>query len=251
MLLDKLESRTIVTGNIIALKPLHIGMSEEGTDPVQVDSPVIKDARRQPLIPGSSLKGVLRSRLEAILSNPAFKNQWHSCNIVAEADNCNERIRDILKQYDQEHEKKNFEEMARLVYDHSCDVCKLLGNQHMAARLQIKDMYYTGDSPDTERRDGVGIDRDSGIAFPGAKYSYEIVPAGTRFDFYMVAENLAENQSKLLYLIIKLLEDGEISVGGKTSRGLGQIRLEFPAGKKAESILEINRDNIRKHYGLE
>lgn len=83
------------------------------------------------------------------------------------------------------------------------------------------------------------------------KYSYEVVPAGARFDFYMMAENLTERQSKLLELIIKLLEDGEVSVGGKTSRGLGQIRLEFPEGKKAESIKKINRDNIRKHYGLE
>lgn len=240
MLFDVFENRIIVRGKIIASKPLHIGASDNGIDPVQVDLPVLKDRDRRPLIPGSSLKGVLRSRLEAILRNPALKGSWSSCNVINDDESCIEKYIDDIK----ERNKDNYRAIAEEIYQKSCDVCKLFGNKQMSSRLQIKDMMYIGERLEYERRDGVGIDRDSGTAYPRAKYNFEIVPAGALFDFYMVAENLEEKQRKLLNLMLKLLRDGEISVGGYASRGLGQIKLID------EKIDEIDKNNIASYYGL-
>ncbi|HHW00806.1 MAG TPA: CRISPR-associated RAMP protein [Clostridiaceae bacterium] len=237
---DVFENRIIVRGKIIASKPLHIGASDNGIDPVQVDLPVLKDRDRRPLIPGSSLKGVLRSRLEAILRNPALKGSWSSCNVINDDESCIEKYIDDIK----ERNKDNYRAIAEEIYQKSCDVCKLFGNKQMSSRLQIKDMMYIGERLEYERRDGVGIDRDSGTAYPRAKYNFEIVPAGALFDFYMVAENLEEKQRKLLNLMLKLLRDGEISVGGYASRGLGQIKLID------EKIDEIDKNNIASYYGL-
>ncbi len=241
MLFDVFENRIIVKGKIIAVKPLHIGTSDSGIDPVQVDLPVLKDINRKPLIPGSSLKGVLRSKLEAMLRNPALKGRWSSCNIINDDESCIEKyVKDIKAR-----NKDNYRTIAEEIYQKSCDVCKLFGNKQMSARIQIKDMMYIGEKAEFERRDGVGIDRDTETAYPGAKYNFEIVPAGALFDFYMVAENLDEKQRKLLNLILKLLRDGEVSVGGYTSRGLGQIRLID------EQIDEIDKNNIAEYYGLD
>jgi len=240
VLFDVFENRIIVSGKIVATKPLHIGASDNGIDPVQVDLPVLKDTYRRPLIPGSSLKGVLRSRLEAILKNPALKGSWTSCNIINDDESCIEKhIKDIKAR-----NKDNYRAMAEEIYQKSCDVCKLFGNKQMSARVQIKDMMFIGEKLEFERRDGVGIDRDTETAYPGAKYNFEIVPAGALFDFYMVAENLGEKQRKLLNLILKLLRDGEVSVGGYTTRGLGQIKLID------EKIDEIDKNNIASYYGL-
>lgn len=239
MLFDRFVSKTIVSGDIILLKPLHIGAGDEGLDPVQVDSPVLKNYKREPVIPGSSLKGVLRSTLESVLRNTAFSGKWTSCNVLFDAESCIETKFKTLKNI----YKGNPKELAETIYEESCDVCKLFGNKHLASKIQIKDMFIKGEAH-FERRDGVGIDRDSGTAYPGAKYDFEIVPAESRFDFYMTAENLDIEQRKLFNLILKLLKNGEIFIGGQTSRGLGQIQLID------ENINEINKDNIASYYGL-
>ncbi|WP_010248230.1 type III CRISPR-associated RAMP protein Csx7 [Acetivibrio cellulolyticus] len=253
MLFDVFKSREVIKGNIVALKPIHIGVGEDSIDPVQVDSPVLKDSRGLPVIPGSSLKGVLRSRLEAILANPAFEGKWRSCNILDDSRNCYEKIskdgnvkaikEEIRKSGD--NTQKRYRDYAEKIYSMSCDVCKLFGNGHIAAKLQIKDMLCVDTEVNYERRDGVGMDRDTGTASRGAKYGFQIVPAGIRFEFYMIAENLEDEQKKLVELLIKILEEGDISIGGMTSRGLGQIKLIDTDRKN------IDAGTIFKHYNLE
>jgi CRISPR-associated RAMP protein (TIGR02581 family) len=77
----------------------------------------------------------------------------------------------------------------------------------------------------TEVRDGVGIDRDLGSARKGIKYDYEVVPAGARFDVCIVLENAEEWEIGLLLLSLKAMEQGELPIGGKTTRGLGWGKL--------------------------
>jgi CRISPR-associated protein Csm3 len=60
-----LYGRVLVTGNIRAVTGLHIGKGKEGVMIGGVDNPVMRDAlSNQPYIPGSSLKGKLRSLAE-------------------------------------------------------------------------------------------------------------------------------------------------------------------------------------------
>ena len=126
----------------------------------------------------------------------------------------------------------------------SCEVCKLFGGRGTASKLQFKDCNFIGEKCIYEYRDGVGIDRKTGAAKSGVKYNFEIIPKGSKFNFILIAENLDEPQKKYLDYIIKTLESGELSVGGKTSRGLGRISLEVTEKN------EMNADSLKALLGL-
>ena len=218
---DIFIEQIILTGKIVTIDPIHIGSSGKNSlNPVETDNSVLKDFKGYPVIPGASLKGVIRTRFEAILRSIA---PTKVCDIFNNSDpNCitNNDASVIKKDGLLSNADKAFQ-----LYAKSCDVCKLFGGRETGGKLQFKDCCYVGDKIRYEHRDGVGIDRDTGAAKRNAKYDYEIVSKDTEFDFYMIAENLDEQQLKYLDFIIKQLESGELSVGGKTSRGLGRFKL--------------------------
>ena len=67
----KLIEKNIITGTILLKTGLHIGGSKSSLDIGGLDSPVIKTPLGVPYIPGSSLKGKIRTLLG--LSYGAFK----------------------------------------------------------------------------------------------------------------------------------------------------------------------------------
>jgi len=106
----------------------------------------------------------------------------------------------------------------------SCTVCRLFGSPWLASRIYFQDaLLSNGDELPrlTEVRDGVGIDRDLGTAKRGIKFDFETVPAGASFDVRIVVENAEEWEVGLLLLSLKAMEQGELPIGGKTTRGLG------------------------------
>jgi len=78
-----------------------------------------------------------------------------------------------------------------------------------------------------QQRDGVAIDRDTETASGGKLYDYEVVPAGVRFDFRAIVDNAEKWQLGMLYLGISAFENGELTIGGGSSRGLGLIELSL------------------------
>lgn len=228
MLFDKFENRTIIKGTLEAVDPIHIGSSKKNSlKPTEIDMSVLKDHFGNPVIPGSSIKGVVRSYFESVMRGIYPNNVKKACNVLEDKYCCitNETIGNLKS------ECKDEVELSQKIYDENCEVCRLFGSKNIAGKLLFKDCMFKGDKPIYEHRDGVAIDRNTGTAKSGAKYDFEIVAKGTQFDFYMVAENLDDNQLKQLDFIIKLLEgktttDGDyISIGGKTTRGMGRIKL--------------------------
>ena len=240
MLFDKFENKVIITGVLTAVDPIHIGSSNtEALDPTQIDSTVMKDADGRPIIPGSSLKGVIRSNFESVMNGIGKK----ICDIFSDTDeNCltKNRLNEINKDKSMSHKEK-----AEAAYRESCEVCRLFGGRGIASKLQFKDCAFIGDKCIYERRDGVRINRETGAAADGGKFDYEIVPKGTKFTFYMSAENLDEGQEKYLDYILNTLQSGELSIGGKTTRGLGRIILE-DMKKEVKTA-----DELKKLLGLE
>ncbi|RLF35499.1 MAG: type III-A CRISPR-associated RAMP protein Csm3, partial [Thermoplasmata archaeon] len=85
----KLLGKVVIEGKIRAETGLSIGGSQVGLEIGGVDRPVIKDAEGKPYIPGSSLKGKMRSLLEKELGlTDKDKRVWvvkdrisiHMCN---------------------------------------------------------------------------------------------------------------------------------------------------------------------------
>src|SRR3989338_2370675 len=70
MTMDRnLLGKIIITGTLECLTGLHIGASKENMEIGAIDSPVVRDPiTREPYIPGSSLKGKLRTLLEKALA---------------------------------------------------------------------------------------------------------------------------------------------------------------------------------------
>jgi len=107
-----------------------------------------------------------------------------------------------------------------------CDTCKLFGSTTTASKVKIPDLYVSEPWAGVfEKRDGVGIDRDTETAAEGAKFDYEVVPSQTEFDFEMICENLNARYKLLLAIGVKEMQSGVASLGGNRSRGLGAFRL--------------------------
>ncbi|NLK98545.1 MAG: CRISPR-associated RAMP protein [Epulopiscium sp.] len=241
MLLHKFSNKYIIQGTLYAKTPIHIGSGKENFDPVLADNGVVRNHKGEPFLPGSSLKGVIRSYIERILKSEVYKD-FRSCLIVNDPCISDEKIKTI------KIEQLNPEDEAEKIYGKLCDVCQLFGCNHFASKLQIRDANLkSGENVYIDMRNGVAIDRDTGTAAHGKNYDFECVSAGTRFDFYMSADNIEEKHEGILKLIVSMLRNGEIRVGGKTSGGLGSIELQD------YKVCKITTDNIRTYLekGLE
>lgn len=238
MSFDKFISRVAIRGDLIAETGIHIGVGSSSIDPSATDSPVIRDSRGRPFIPGSSLKGAIRSHLESIVRSLSRNGFW-SCDPLAEPcilprkENGREGIEEIKERVEKQATKDNKRDQA--LYDRlltaeidglSCTLCRLFGSPWLASHVLIKDAFVITErwGRRIELRDGVGIDRDTETARQGVKYDFEVVPATTGFNLEIMAENLDDWLMGLLAIGLREMENGRIALGGKTTRGLGAVR---------------------------
>ncbi|MGV3720924.1 MAG: type III CRISPR-associated RAMP protein Csx7 [Actinomycetota bacterium] len=231
---DRLREHARFEGWLLAETALHAGTGQpsEGTD-----AGVVRDFYQRPLIPGSSLKGAIRSAVERRVEwlGPDFS----SCRLETGAAclSMDKKAYD-LHRLPEANEKKNapahYQRRLKEIADPSllCDTCRVFGSRVFGGKVQFDDLPLTEEfevygTSLIEVRDGVGIDRDSGTAVPQIKFDYEVVPSLTAFRLHATAENLDEKDWKLLALGLLELMDGNVAVGGKSTRGLGRCRLEL------------------------
>lgn len=236
MTFDKFISRVTIRGRLVAETGLHIGSGSVSLDPSATDSPVIRDVAGRPFIPGSSLKGALRAHIESLvrgLCRPGFE----SCDPLTDPCISRDAIELIKNNLDIEAKDKN-DSLDRAKYDRlltdkiigqSCIVCRLFGSPWLAAHTLIKDLFVdeSWQMRRIELRDGVGIDRDTETARQGIKYDFEVVPSTTEFEMVIVVENASDDLFGLLALGMREMEQGRVALGGKTTRGLGGVRLKL------------------------
>lgn len=258
-LLDEFKNKYIIEGTLISESPLHIGAGNDDFIPTAVDTAVIRDENNNPYIPGTSLKGVIRSTIERIIASGAF-DEFTACNVLIQNDNeeknenitmnhiCvgDKRINKIKEEHRNDKKSEKEKNIAKQIYEEQCDVCKLFGGHGFASKIQISDaraIIPEAGKIYTQVRDGVAIDRDTLTQRDKAKYTFEQVAVGTEFKFQMTIDNLEKNHKELLKLILAILENGELKIGGKTSAGLGVIKL------KNEKIYKIeDKEAVRDFY---
>jgi len=230
---------------------LHIGGPGGQYEIGGLDLPVVRDPLTQePYIPGSSLKGKLRSLLERKLRKPFNRHGGsgiyrHECT------------------------------------DPSCEVCRLFGStrgkeegHNLPARLIVRDGRLTEESRDELERIETGLrftewkfenalDRISSAANPR---QLERVPAGAEFSFEMVytveyaskdgserpAEEVrreAEQDLQNLLTAMRLLEDDYL--GGHGSRGSGKVEFKDLSveAKKADWYREPRDEFVKRMEG--
>lgn len=203
--------KVMIKGKLEVVTGLHIGASKETVKIGGIDSPVVRDpVTNLPYIPGSSLKGKMRSLMEKALGK---------------------EFREISK-----HPPIQI----HVCGDEHCGVCRLFGSsvkvgqeqKHIPARLIVRDLHLLNKDalkkidtglPCTEWKFENSIDRVTSAANPR---QIERVPAGAVFGLELVydAQDMEQLKEDIenIHRALKLLEDD--ALGGHGSRGYGQVR---------------------------
>ncbi len=211
-----------LTFRLIPKGPVLIKSGREaGADPTLVDMNFVRTHRYgfdapTVFIPGSSLKGVLRSYAERVLRTTLGEGTGpkHCCNPFDERSFCGKRL------------EKEEDTAAR--YRESCPACRIFGNTVVGGRLSAADAYppaeVIGTTNATEQRDGVAIDRIKGGALDGGLFTLEVVTRGA-FESTLQLENFELWQVGLLAIALRDLGTGVCPIGFGKTRGLGQMEV--------------------------
>lgn len=244
------QNRYRFTGILKTLSPLHIGTGESNDefysanerekilkkmDKLPEVSTVIKGFNKKPLIPGSSLRGVMRHWLLDVLSG--FGDQWAK--------------------------DRNYEDSAltELTQDQQIDAVKkfswlelLFGTPFHEGKVEIWDALCkteTLQAPDrllgwnpeslTYIETSVAIDPTTGTALENLLYKAEIVPPGVEFEFNLVGQNLDDFEVGLVLLALQGFNSSiyPIQVGARGGRGYGSV--QFIPG----IIHGLKKDNLK------
>lgn len=224
---ERLRSRLEFRGWLCNTTALCIGAGRSG-EALGTDLPVVRDELGRPYIPGSSLKGVLRSYLEsvvrAVLDSPRL-----ACDPTDERAWCITpgRMREIRHKV--ESVRGSDEDLTRLVLESSCLICQTFGSPWLASKIMVSDLHVEEELwfGQFEVRNGVAIDRDTETAAEKKLYDYETMPAGARFNCRVVVENGEQWQWGMVILGLRALERGDLLLGGSKSRGLGWVTLKW------------------------
>ena len=143
-------------------------------------------------LPGSGLKGVLRSRAEQLTRT--LLPHVPVCDIFAE-DQPATGLRSCTKTVP-EKDSRVVPPVER--YARACRICQLFGCGGLAGRLSVSDAYLLPEpKPMFGTRSGVGIDRYRGAAASGALFFYQVLERGM-FEFTLTLENFELWQAGLL-----------------------------------------------------
>jgi CRISPR-associated protein Csm3 len=210
-----LFGRVFITGKIEALTGLHIGGAGAGLEIGGLDKEVIRNPlTKRPYIPGSSLRGKMRSLTEKVLG----KRQ-------------NNRIGQVTI-----HTCKTRDEYLE---DGGCVVCHIFGvpaeiGYSGPTRLLVRDVSLGDESASAldsartelrfaELKTEVAIDRVTSAATPR---TLERVPAGAVFEplelVFGIYEAADSARFKTVIDALQLVEDDYL--GGSGSRGSGKVR---------------------------
>lgn len=220
----KLIGKLILEGELECRTGLHIGAGKGSLEIGGADNPVVKDSFGRPYVPGSSLRGRLRSLLEqsrglAVPSELVYLSRRKGQEVrIHQSDRPDDEICLLFGRSAGRMEKAGGE--------------TLDNTQASPSRLAIYDAPLDPESITPQMRENLddeltevksenAIDRITSQANPR---TLERVPAGARFHVRFVLDVLCEEDKELPALLVeglRLLEDD--SLGGGGSRGSGRV----------------------------
>lgn len=216
----ELKSRYLVVCQFEAVEGWHIGT---GTPLGDTDAPVVRGGG-VPLIPGSSLRGALRARVEAIVRSLEVPAAAGCCTLFEETEAaCVSSRKETRKEFEGEDAETAFENLLA-GNQKLCPLCRLFGSTIMAAKLKVGDAR-TGGEQICNNRDGVGINRDTGTAQDKLKYDFEVVEGGLKYRTTLTLENAEVSDLALLNILLSEWMEG-LDIGGRKARGLGRTVLK-------------------------
>lgn len=218
----KLYNRALFEASIQPDGPILIVEGGSTLDPTAPDLAFVRTQHGgSPTVylPGSSLKGVVRSHAERLLATAISE--------VAAEDPFEEGPRRSRAKEARKAERPNRPEVFRA----SCEADRVFGSTEIAGRFRISDALPTPETrPDanrTEVRYGVAIDRAKQSVRHGP-FEQEAVTEGA-FHLRAVMENFELWMLALVLQAFRDLDDGFVQIGHAKTRGFGTIRLTDPS----------------------
>lgn len=217
---NKLTKKIEITGSITLLTGLHIGGTNSSMSIGGIDKAVIRNPiTNQPYIPGSSLKGKMRSLLEISTGNIGGASGGQ----VRNGPSKNGSTADLFGNATSDERQKPSRIIVR--------DCVMSNHKYVLDNTEL---------PYTEGKTEVVIDRITSAAMPRQN---ERVPAGAEFTLNLVV-NIWEqdgNEDDLMKNVFKSLELlSDDYLGGHGSRGYGQI---------AFAIEDVLEKSVSEYYG--
>lgn len=114
-------------------------------------------------------------------------------------------------------------------------------DEHGASFLILDDAEIQGKQK-IEIREGVGIDRHTGTAAEGFKYSRAILPKGAEFPLNITFDSQSGEPPAELWHLLQALEQSDIRIGAAKTRGLGRVQLM--------NNLKIEKQSLNNAEGL-
>ncbi len=236
----KIKNIKEIKATIVIKTGLHIGGSNDEIKIGGIDNPVIKNPlNNEPYIPGSSLKGKIRSLLE-----------WQTGTMTSDG-----KPADVTKNSSNETKI-----IAKLFGNGSTikdnNLAKEIGPTRVSfadCNLKNKDKLLEKNAL-TEEKIEVTINRLTGSVGGGGPRHMERVPSGAEFNFSVSLiefEDDKENFEAILALGLKLLE--LTNLGGSGSRGYGKIEfnnIENLDSKYIENGKLKDYEDLKKLTGI-
>lgn len=197
---------------------------------------------QEPVLPGSGLRGVLRSHAERLvrtvttmkaLQQPEAEQKAYFLTHCPACDP-NRRAKDkddppialetcdsLLKRAE---ESEPFKITYPLLSENLCLACRLFGSARLGSRLVVEDAPFAGEKPVFKMLDFLAIDRFTGGGVKGFKFDALALwkPA---FKLRLYLENPEPWELGWLSLVLRDLAEGWLSVGFGTAKGFGRVRL--------------------------
>ena len=222
------DGKIVITGKIRTETGLSIGGATVGLDIGGMDNPVIKNAEGKPYIPGSSLKGKMRSLLEKANGLATDdKRIWVVPNEIS-IHMCNEPECVVCTIFGRTTRDRPYSSPGG-------NGIKIEKNNVTPTRLIVRDAVLSEGSVKklrsmktdlefTEVKWENVIDRITSAANPR---QMERVPEGAEFEFGMIYSVFTESDKSNLKEVFKALELVEHDyLGGSGTRGYGKVKFE-------------------------
>lgn len=232
------EFTLAATGPFLTHDLMQAGRS--GFDHAPLLATYDKDAK--PVLPGSSLRGVLRSQAERIARTLATLKAWDggpnsetrkekfidtcpACNPLTTRTgdpvaSCNSFVKTLSLAERTTLEQEGADEKL-------CLACRLFGSPWNGSRLRVEDAPFVGEKVELKVLDFLAIDRFTGGGRDTAKFD-AVVLWKPKFHVRLFLENPEPWELGWLALVLRDLHDGLTTVGFGTAKGFGQCSIENP-----------------------
>lgn len=225
----KLTNIVEIKAKLVLQTGLHIGAGDSEMHIGGIDNSVIKHPLTQlPYIPGSSLKGKIRTLLEwrsgAVQSTPLT---------LKDVSKNPEEVKNILRLFGISGDTKNSEQEVVEIGVSRLSFWDCALNEDWEKAIRDDNQLLT------EAKSENTIDRITSTA--GNPRQTERVPAGAKFDFKLTLRQFEGDKPELLDLVLKGLKLLELdSLGGSGSRGYGKVKFtELTVDGEARNLDDI------------